>query len=177
MEGTMERIENSKSFAIPYILKFISLAVVLVLIGVLGVTPAFARATTVKDNVRQPVDFVVFVPCAADGVGEYVTLSGTLHSLFVTTLDANGGFLTKYHNQPQGISGIGQTTGDKYQSTGVTQGTFTGNVGSQQTYVNNFKIIGQKPGNNYLIHETVHVTVNANGTVTANVSNFSAECK
>jgi hypothetical protein len=43
--------------------------------------------------------------------------------------------------------------------------------------VNNFRIIGQGPGNNYLVHEVFHVTINANGEVTAYVDNFSIECK
>ena len=43
--------------------------------------------------------------------------------------------------------------------------------------MNNFRIIGQGPGNNFLVHETFHVTINANGVVTATVDNFSVECK
>jgi hypothetical protein len=45
-----------------------------------------------------------------------------------------------------------------------------------ETFVNNFKIIGQGPGNNFLVHQNVHITVNANGTLTASVDNFSTEC-
>jgi len=102
---------------------------------------------------------------------------GTLHMLFLTTIDNKGGFHSKFHFQPQGISGTGFTTGAKYQGTGVTQGTFNGKVGFEQTFVNNFKIIGQGPGNNFLIHENFHLTVNANGEVTASVDNFSVKCK
>ena len=52
--------------------------------------------------------------------------------------------------QPQGISGTGETTGDKYQAIGVTQETFKGSFQNGQandTFVNNFRIIGQAPGN------------------------------
>jgi hypothetical protein len=141
---------------------------------VFGTTTALAEVTT---NDKIPYTASVLVPCAAGGAGEVVDLSGTLHVLFCTTLDGNGGFHTKYHFQPQGVSGTGQTTGDKYQATGVTQREFNGKVGSEFTFVNNFRIIGQGPGNNFLVHQLVHVTVNANGEVTAFVDNSSIECK
>jgi hypothetical protein len=41
----------------------------------------------------------------------------------------------------------------------------------------NFRIIGQGSGNNFLIHENFHVTINPNGTVTAFVDNFSVDCR
>jgi len=161
----------------PVLLSFIALAVALSLIGLSGAVPASARATVFTDNVQIPFDLFVFVPCAAGGVGEDVYLSGTLHVLFRTTFDNVGGFHTTFHFQPQGISGTGLTTGDKYQATGETQGTDNGKIGFESTFVNNFKIIGQGPGNNFLVHENFHFTVNANGEVTAFVDNFSIECR
>ncbi|HZM25136.1 MAG TPA: hypothetical protein VFC02_25525 [Anaerolineales bacterium] len=173
----MNRIRNQILSARPVISRFVLLAVALVLIASLSVAQASAKATTVTDNVRIPTDIFVFVPCAAGGAGEFVQLSGTLHVLFVTTLDSRGGFHSKFHFQPQGVSGTGLTTGAKYQATGVTQGTFNGRVGFEQTFVNNFRIIGQGPGNNFMIHENFHITVNANGEVTAFVDNFSVKCR
>ncbi|MFL6546069.1 MAG: hypothetical protein ACJ8LM_12940 [Candidatus Udaeobacter sp.] len=85
-----------------------------------------------------------------------------------------------YHFQPQGISGTGETTGVKYQATGITQESFKSSLQNGQanaTYVNNFRIIGQGPGNNYLVHETLHFTINANGTTTVFHDNFSIDCK
>jgi hypothetical protein len=82
------------------------------------------------------------------------------------------------HFQPQGISGLGQTTGAKYQATGETEfQTNAKAVPFETSFVNNFKIIGQGPGNNLLIHENMHLTVNANGTVTAVIDNTSVECR
>ena len=155
----------------------ILVALALSLTGVVGTAPALAEATTFTDNVQIPIEIVVFVPCAAGGAGELVDLSGNLHVLFHFTLDDSGGFHSKFHFQPQGVSGTGLTTGDKYQGTGVTQGQFNGKVGFESTFVNNFRIIGHGPGNNFLVHENFHITVNANGTVTAFVDNFSIECK
>ena len=158
-------------------LKLSVLVIVMLMAALMGRTSALAAASTFTDNVQIPFDLFVFVPCAAGGAGEDVFLSGTLHVLFHTTIDNSGGFHTKFHFQPQGISGTGLVTGDKYQATGVTQGTDNGKVGFESTFVNNFKIIGQGPGNNFLVHENFHFTVNANGEVTAFVDNFSVECR
>ncbi|MGH7589687.1 MAG: hypothetical protein ACRELU_13975 [Gemmatimonadota bacterium] len=138
-----------------------------------------ARAETEIINERFLIELLVFVSCADEGAGELVLLEGTLHSLFHITINSNN-FKVKVHDQPQGISGTGLTTGDKYQATGVTQETVGGSFVNGQfsdTFVNNFRIIGQGPGNNFLLHENLHITLNANGELTAFVDNFSVECK
>ena len=83
----------------------------------------------------------------------------------------------KEHFQPQGVSGVGLTTGDKYQATGVTQDETNVAAGQETTFINNFRLIGQGPGNNLLIHDVFHVTINANGDVTALHDIHSVECK
>jgi hypothetical protein len=142
-----------------------------------GAAVADAEATAVTTNEQIPITLVVFVPCANGGAGELVELTGTLHVLTHVTSDAQGGLHVKQHFQPQGISGTGLTTGDKYQATGVTQEEFNATVGITDTFINNFRIIGEGPGNNFLVHTTFHVTVNANGVVTTIVDNFSIECR
>ena len=131
----------------------------------------------VTANVKVPVDIPVFIPCAANGAGELVELQGNLHMLVRVTIDGKGGVHAATHAQPQGISGTGRTTGDKYHGTGVTQDQFNAKLGVEETFVNNFRIIGQGSGNNFLIHENFHVTINPNGTVTAFVDNFSVDCR
>jgi len=141
-----------------------------------SIAPADAA---VQVNDKTNVNLTIFVPCAAGGAGEVVNLSGSLHTLIALTINGNNvsGY---FHFQPQGISGIGETTGDDYQGTGVTEETFRNSLQNGQansTFVNNFRIIGQGPGNNYLVHETLHVSVNAEGTVTVTHDNFSIDCK
>ena len=131
-----------------------------------------------SSSVIIPISIGVFVPCANGGAGEFVLLSGNLHSLFHFTDDGAGGFHAMNENNPQGISGTGTITGDKYQGTGVTLSHFnTSGLPFNQTFVNNFRIIGQGTDNNYLVHQTFHITVNANGQLTALVDNFSVECR
>jgi len=144
---------------------------------IFAVVPATAAATTFTTSQSFPVDLFVYIPCAAGGAGEFVELTGNLHDLFHITFTAKGGVIVSVLDNPQGVSGTGLTTGAKYQGTGETRFSFTGTVGFEETDVNNFKIIGSGPGNNFLVYETLHVTVNANGTLTTYVDNFSVECK
>jgi hypothetical protein len=159
---------------------------VLLIIGISTIYPtaysgpssaAYAAAQTVTTVEKIPVEGTVFVPCAADGSGEDVHLAGKVNSVFHVTLDNAGGAHVKVHQNDQGISGTGLTTGDKYQRTGATNFEFNSKVGEEQTLVFTFNFIGQGNGNNFLLHGTLHVTVNANGIVTADVDNISAECK
>jgi hypothetical protein len=118
-------------------------------------------------------------PCAAGGAGEVISISGDLHSLFHLTISESGNIHVKQHSQPMGVSGVGLTTGDKYQGTGVTQQSQSINGPLPQTFtsVNNFRMIGQGPNNNFLVHDNFHVTINANGELTAIHDNFSIECR
>ncbi len=146
------------------------------LLLVLGIMskPAPTNAAVVV-NTSIPFTIGVFIPC----VPEPALLTGRLHVLITTTVDNNGGAHFKSHFQPQGLSGFGLVTGDKYQGTGVTQEHINihSGLGFQDTFINNFRMIGQGPGNNLLVHTTFHVTVNANGNVTANVLNASVDCR
>jgi hypothetical protein len=133
----------------------------------------------VQANDTTEINLTIFIPCAAGGAGETVDLTGPLHTLITFTINGNNvsGF---FHFQPQGISGTGEATGAKYQATGVTQESFKNSLQNGQaneTFVNNFRIIGQGPGNNFLVHETLHFTINADGAVTVSHDNFSADCK
>jgi hypothetical protein len=136
-------------------------------------------AETFTQNESIPIDLVAFVSCANGGAGELVFMSGDLHVLTHYTLSSSGTYHVKQHFQPQGISGYGEISGDKYQATGGTQEEFNENgpFPITDTYINNFRIIGQGPDNNFLIHENVHITINANGVLTSYVDNFTVDCK
>ena len=143
--------------------------------------PAQAQSVpvTFSSNSKIDINFSVFIPCANGGAGETVILSGPLHVLTSFTISDNY-IRGRDHFQPQGISGIGDITGAKYQATGITEDEFKGSLINgqfQTTSVNNFRIIGQGPGNNFLVHSIFHVTINADGVLTSFVNSFSIECK
>ena len=156
---------------------------VAVLVGLVAATALVgapvAQPEVITNESIPFTDFTVFIPCANSGAGEVVILNGDLHVLVALTINGNN-FSGKDHFQPQGLSGFGTVSGDKYQGTGVTQDQFKGsfqNGQSEQSFVNNFRMIGQGPGNNFLVHENFHLTINANGDVTAVHDNFSIDCK
>ena len=133
--------------------------------AVVGVTAASAAVTT---NDRQTILFSAFIPCANGGAGESADGTIDLHTLVTATVNGNN-VSGKFHFQPQGGDLVGSVTGDKYRPTGVTQDHFKGSLQNGQfteTFVNNFRIIGQGSGNNFLVHEVFHITINANGDVT-----------
>lgn len=153
------------------------LGVVLVM-AVASIFVAGAASAGVLFNGAEPFEQLVNVPCAAGGAGEDVLLTGFLHVLITGTFDASGSLHTTMHFQPMGVAGTGQTTGDVYRATGFTGDQANGiDVPSEATIINNFRIIGPGKGNNFLVHETAHVTVNAQGEVTVLLDNLSIECK
>lgn len=154
----------------------LTLALMLLIVGLTGA--AFSQATAVTTNQFVPLALAVFVPCANGGAGELVFLEGTLHLQEHITINNNRANL-KVHAQPQGVSGVGQITGDVYRGTGVTQeqdSIALVNGASEFTFINNFRLIGPGPGNNLQTHQTVHLTINANGEVTAVVDNTNIDC-
>ena len=95
-------------------------ATAMTMIGAHSVTAA------VTQNISVPLDgFSVFIPCANNGAGELVIFQGNLHVLLSFTIN-NNRVSGKDHFQPQGLTGTGNVTGDKYQGTGVTQSMFSG---------------------------------------------------
>lgn len=151
-----------------------------VLAAILGctATAGFSQATVVTTNEEVPLDLDVWVPCACDGAGEWIRLTGRLHELSHTTIDANGGFHVQIHSQPKDLKGEGLTSGDTYQGTGIYRWNHSGDsLPYEYTFVWNFRMIGQGPGNNLLVHESAHITINANGVVVTDFSDFRAECK
>ncbi len=147
-------------------------------VGVVA-TGTVAQAQVVENDTILLLGFNVFVPCANGGAGEVIAGDLQLHVLVTSTVNGNN-VSGKDHFQPQGGSLVGQTTGDTYGATGVTQDSFTGslqNGRSTFTFVNNFRMIGPGPGNNFLVHETFHITVNANGVTTVTHDNLTVDCK
>ena len=137
-----------------------------------------ARAE-VQENVSIPVELVSAVPCENVVEGEVVTLTGDLHIL--TRYVINGNIVRgAIHFQPQGISGYGSITGDRYHASGLSQGQFKSSLHDGQAitlFENDLRIIGPGRGNNFLVHEKLHLTINANGDMAAVVDHVSVRCE
>jgi hypothetical protein len=152
-------------------MRMIGLAVVLAL-------ACLRLDAAVVEHDKTDISLEFFVPCAADGIGETVQVSGTLHLTISFTVNGNNAMLHN-HSQPE-LSGTGLTTGTRYHTTDIIQESFKSALDKGQanlTFVNNFHLIGQGPGSNLSMHETLHETLNGNGTVTVYHDNFSIDCK
>jgi hypothetical protein len=120
-----------------------------------------------------------FVVCANGGLGEDVQFKARLHFLILENTDAAGGLHYAFHFQDAGTTGVGLVSGIVYKRVGVTRETgnltFTG-FPAEFTFVNIFDFVAPGPGNNFQLHQLIHVTVLEDG-VTAEVVKSTVECR
>jgi hypothetical protein len=138
-----------------------------------GQRPA-AAANVVNTTVHVPAS-VQTNPCFPTDV---VNLSGDIHIVITTTADSAGGYRVNNHLNSQ-LSGVSITTGTKYVNSENKDGEWYARPPfpaiHTQTY--DFLLLSQSNTPNYVLHMTMHETVNANGVPTATVDNFSMDCK
>jgi hypothetical protein len=152
------------------------------MVGLLGPAPAFAQTNPVTTNTTFTVKPAVFVPCANDGQGENILLSGTAHLLVHMATDESGGthFVLAFNYQR--MSGAGLVTGDKYVGIDAeitTSYDFDPFVAPpyELTFTHPTRFIGQGPGNNFMLFTQNHFTVDATGKVTSSRFRFTIECR
>jgi hypothetical protein len=150
---------------------------VLLALGTIGVVVSVnAAQAEVTANERVPLAFAGFVPCANGGSGEIVAGLIEVHNLITSTTNANN-VSGKFQFQPQG-SMVGAITGDTYRVTGVTQGTLNESLENGHaalTYVNNFRLIGPGPGNNLVVREIAHMTIDGDEVIVKH-DDLSIDC-
>ena len=158
--------KRSRFLAFPLVLTFASLMLAL---------PAKAEVIA---NVVIPFSATVSVDCDNDGTPEdLVELSGDIHVLITETTNDNV-TTAKVQFVPRNVTGTGLITGETYRGVGLTTQTSTQVSDGPLvfTFVNNFYIIGQAGGYRYLVHETFHVTVDADGNVIVQHDNAFITC-
>jgi len=124
---------------------------------------AHAATTTTKIEFTQ----VITNPCN----GESVVITGTRN---VVSGDTGNGFHVQV--QIKG-SGIGALTGAKYEAPSTSTTVVNSPGAFEATSVLQFKFVAQGKVPNFTHFENMHITVNANGDVTAMHSDFREECK
>jgi hypothetical protein len=110
--------------------------------------------------------------------GDLIHLSGTLLVVFTETATPSGGFVFSAHFQPQNVKGVDLVTGTKFIATGLTREitVLSPPGGFTDTFVNQFHIQATRGEESFIVSEVLHITVNANGDLTAFVDNFRATC-
>ena len=110
---------------------------------------------------------------SGDCTGEDVELSGTIHLVSQTQ---SGGDVVGHFNY-QGVSGVGLTSGTTYRSSTVDHFRLGAPFPSDITSVRSLRLISRGPEDNLLVRFLFHITVNANGEVTAEVKDVNMVCK
>ena len=143
------------------------------------VTPAAAsisdqRASTFTTNEIFPFGFE-----ATECGNETVVVSGNVHVVTHGTVTGSGHVQAVLHVNPQNIRGFGVTTGAEYLAPGMLQtvSNVSGPAPVTETYVNNFELVGLGKAPDFTLHQTVHLTINANGEITAAFDHFTTTCK
>lgn len=135
-----------------------------------------AAEAAVVSNETVSYAYSGFVPCANGGTGELLTGTIDVHNLITSTVNGNVDS-GQFQFQPQG-SLVGTITGDAYQLTGVTRGTYSESRQSGEstlTYVNSYQLIGPGSGNNLQVREIAHLTLDGDDVVVQH-DDLSIEC-
>jgi hypothetical protein len=127
------------------------------------------------------IDAVVFASLLCGTTREEFLTRGKLHILVATETDSDGGTHFKLHFNSAKLTGENIRTGEEIQlrftNNTEANGRFDGARESTVTATTT-AVIGDGPDARHLVaHATIHVTMNANGEVTAVVSNIFLECR
>ena len=140
----------------------------------LAAVPAASSAAVVQ-NVRVPLAATFFDPCT----GDVITFSGTIHLLVGVTPDGSGGFHLHVADNVSDVTGVGIPSGTVYH--GVGGDWFELNARPpfpfETTQTDVFGLISTGSTPNLVANDTLHITVNADGTVTAQVIRVSFSCR
>ncbi len=134
--------------------------------------PALAQ-TTVNITLSVPAT-VIQNPCSP----EAVVLSGDLHLVIHVTEDNRGGYHMEVETNTEGLSGTGLTTGVSYRASETTGDSWYAGVPFPSVYTStkDTELLSQGDTDNFLMHFDLHVTVNADGVLSALVDNLRAGC-
>jgi len=134
-----------------------------------------AEVSSTEETV--PYNRTLFVPCGNSGAGEEVTLTGSLKT-FEEIVYNNHGFTLNYHVIAQGITGVGLSTGEKFQASGGNKGVITGEFGEEGRYsrvfIQQLRIIGQNTV--FKVTYKTKITITPDGKITTSIEDESIDC-
>ena len=149
----------------------------LVALSLLSAAPSRAAAYTTTD--QQIIPFAAVYSAESTCTGEAVLVSGEAHLVGHITVNEGGGFTTVAHSNLRDVSAVGQASGTWYQV--VTTFNTSGHAGATPPTVLSshltVRVIAPVGQNDFVIRKVFHLTINANGELTALVSDFGTECR
>jgi hypothetical protein len=145
---------------------------------VLGLTSTPAAAQTVVNHTfHTPVNLQVN-PCTPGPDPDIVNLNGDVHVVITSTASNGGGYrmnnlLNSQFSGNSIVTGAGYVNSEDQSDTWFAQPPFP--VVHTHTYA--FNLVSKSGTPNYLVHMTMHETVNSNGVPTAVVDNWRMDCQ
>jgi hypothetical protein len=138
-------------------------------------SPAAAQATTVTTNETIPFTDTRTNPCNMD----IVTFSGELHIANQVTTDSSGGSHVRSHVNYQNVTGTGTPSGLTYNVRTTTNETVNDSDGPQSelTVIQVIRLITQGSAPNFQLQVVLHITINANGQTTSEVTETRIYCR
>jgi len=144
------------------------------LASALAFMPGAASAAVVT-NVQAPLNITVVSPCN----GDVIAVTGSIHLLASSTSDGSGGFHITFMDNVSQVTGVGSVSGATYH--GVGGDWFSANARPpfpvELTATDVFGLISTGSAPNFVVTDTLHITLNADGTLTANVARLSITCR
>jgi hypothetical protein len=125
----------------------------------------------------QQIDRTVSLDITNGCTGEVIRFTGGINENFQTTFDAAGGFRLVVHINPQGLTGTGKD-GTVYEAVGsYTERLLSAPGGTEVVTVTSvLNVVSKGAGPNFRLIEVHHVTVNPDGTVTAEIEQATTSC-
>jgi hypothetical protein len=143
-------------------------------LAVAAPAPASAQANPDHQRFRITATFPTTNACN----GEPVQVSQTLLFNTNTVTDSAG---QRHVTETTIATGEGQgSLGNDYRFSRQSHTTVMNAADFapfSQTVVHHFRLVGQGSAPSFVITQTIHFTINANGELTASVSNISSECR
>ena len=149
----------------------------LVALAAASLAIAVAAQAAVTTNEHLSITYAGYVPCANGGAGELLTGTIDVHNLASETVNGNVDawqFTFERHGEL-----VGRITGDTYRFTAVEHGAYTQSLDSDHstlTYVNGYRLVGPGPGNDLIVRETAHVTLDADENAVVQRDGFTVDC-
>jgi hypothetical protein len=150
---------------------------------VLAVVAMFVPAGPVVTDeppvlIRQDVTGIGFPnPCTGEGI---TITGGSLQWVSHVTEDQHGGLHVSIRGNAQGVVAEGEATGAMYRLAGDFWAEWNirpGGLPFTTTVVEVHNVISSGPSDNVVVHILWHLTVGADGEVTAAVDSFRGECR
>ena len=121
-----------------------------------------------------------WVPCAANGAGEYVRTSGEIRYRAHRIQDANGVYHLNINSNTSQLTGVGETTGDTYRGS-QTERVIARGVGydgfQSLRIAEDVHFVALGGGADFTIQYDTHMEVDATGTLVLWVESQRTSCK